>query len=501
MAFIRAWRGDALALLAGALVPWAFAPYDGVPLVFLALVLLLLAWLHASPGRAFWRGWLFGLGMFGIGVSWVHVSMSRFGGMSEGLSIALTVAFVMFLAVFPALCGYLWRRWFRRGGLAFRLLLMLPVLWLLVELLRGYVFTGFPWLNLGYSQIDWPLRGYAPVLGVYGLSLAVVLTAALLLYGWLERKRLPAALGGLALLWGLPWGLLQVQWSEPAGKPITVSLIQGNIAQDRKWLPEQRIPTLELYANLSRAHWGADLIVWPETAIPAFYHQVKPYLKAIAEEARMNGSELLLGLPVYDQREKRYYNSMVAMGGMDGFYEKRHLVPFGEYLPWPELLGGVIDFFDIPMSDFSKGDDETPPVLQVAGQKAGISICYEDAFGEEIVAALPEATLLINASNDAWFGDSMAPWQHLQIARMRALETARYLVRATNTGVSAIIDEQGRIRAASPQFEVHVLSGKVQPLTGLTPYAVFANWPLMVAVVLVLLAGLWRQREPRSEDE
>ena len=491
----HAWRGDLLALLAGALLPWAFSPYHVVVLVFIGLCGLLLSWLHAAPGRAFWRGWLFGLGLFGIGVSWVHVSMNRFGGMSEALSIALTALFVMFLALFPALCGWLWRRWFSRsGGLAFQLLLLVPVLWLGVELLRGYVFTGFPWLSLGYSQSDWPLRGYAPLLGVYGISLAVVLSASLLLYAWLERRHRVPALLGLGLLWLLPLGLSTLDWSAPAGKPLRVSLIQGNIAQDRKWLPEQRIPTLDLYANLSRENWGADLVVWPETAIPAFYHQVEPFLQAVAEEARMNGSELLLGLPVYDQRSKRYYNSMVAMGGMEGSYEKRHLVPFGEYLPLADVLGGFIDFFQIPMADFTPGRDDVPPVLSLAGQKAGISICYEDAFGEEVVEALPEATFLINASNDAWFGDSMAPWQHLQIARMRAMESARYLVRATNTGVSAIIDDKGRILARSPQFETHVLNGEVQPLQGLTPYAVFANLPLMVLVAIVLLVGLWRRR-------
>jgi len=490
LAFLQGRRGDLTALLAGLMLPMAFAPFNMWPLAVVSLLILFMAWQQVSAKRAFWRGWLFGVGMFTIGVSWVHVSMTRFGGVDELLSMALTLLFALFLALFPALAGGLARRFKRVEQQPYlQLVVLMPVLWVLLEWVRSWIFTGFPWLTVGYSQIDSPLAGWAPVFGVFGLSLFIAMSAGLLALIWLQgqtvlRRTAPV----LVLLWLLPLLLMRVDWSNPAGDPISVALVQGNVSQDQKWLPEQRIPTLDLYANLSRENWGTDLIVWPETAVPAVYHQIKPFLHAVAQEARMNGSEMLVGIPVYDQRTKHFYNSMLSLGGEELFYFKRHLVPFGEYLPLPDLLGGIINFFQIPMSDFEPGDSEEAPLLRLVGHEAGISICYEDVFGNEVIEALPSAAFLVNASNDAWFGDSMAPHQHLQIARMRSLETARYMLRSTNTGVSAIIDAKGQLLATSPQFAVHVLKGEIQPLTGMTPFAVFGNLPVVIFCVLGVLA-------------
>lgn len=498
---IEGWKGDVLAVMAGVMMPFAFAPYELSPLALISVIIIMLCWSGISAKQAFKRGYFYGLGMFGFGLYWVHISMNNFGGIGVPLSVFLTSLFVMFYSFFPAITGYVARRFADRGEhqLAREYLLIIPAAWVMFEWIKGFIFTGMPWLSIGYSQIDLSVSGYAPVFGVYGVSFAVVLSAGLIVYAFLGGKsKYRIAFPSLLVLWLLPFGLNKVDWSEPVDEPMTVSLIQGNVPQDQKWLLRQRQPTLDLYTRLSRENWSSDLVIWPETAIPATYHKVRPFLKQIAQEARMNSSELLVGLPVYNKRENEFFNAMLSLGQQESFYEKVHLVPFGEFLPMKNVLGGFIDFFDIPMSDFTPGRQEKP-ILQVAGQKAGISICYEDSFGEEVALALPEATLLINASNDAWFGDSSAPHQHLQIARMRALETARYLVRSTNTGVSAIIDNKGNIRSLSPQFETHVLTDKVQPMKGMPPYAVFTNIPIVGLVFAMLVIALWLGRSKRKD--
>ena len=500
--FLKSWYGDVLALGAGLLMPLAFAPYGFSLAALLSVILIMLCWAQISKARAFFRGWLYGLGMFGFGVSWVHISMNQFGGVSVPLSIALTTLFVMFLALYPAITGYLARRFADRGThqLVREYIIIIPAVWVLFEWIKGWLFTGFPWMSVGYSQLGMPLQGFAPVFGVYGISYVLVLSAGVIVYWVLSGKSVTKfALPGLLVIWLSPVALNMVSWSEPDGEPIKISMVQGNVSQDVKWLPEQRIPTLKMYTELSREHWGSDLVIWPETAIPALYHQVQPFLKKIAQEARMNSSELLVGIPVYNQQSKQHFNSMMSLGLHESFYDKRHLVPFGEYLPLKDYLGGIIDFFDIPMSDFSPGEQELP-ILKVAGVPAGISICFEDVFGEEIIDALPDAKLLINSSNDAWFGDSLAAHQHLEIAQMRALETARYMVRSTNTGISAFINEKGRIQSASPQFEIHVLTDTVQPLTGMTPYAVFANIPVVLIASVVLGVGIWLGRQKKQSS-
>ena len=483
------WRGDLLALLAGAVLPLAYAPAGLYPLALIAPALLFRLLLDTR--RNAWRGYLFGVGFFGVGVSWVAVSMYRFSGMGAVVSVLATLLFVLFLALFPALLGWAQRRFAARLAEPVQLLLFLPAAWVLLEWVRGWIFTGFPWLLLGYSQTDSPLRGLAPVLGVYGMSWAVAFSAGLLVLLWrgmgsAGKRRQLMALATFAGLW-LSAGLLtRVEWSEPAGRPITASLIQGNVPQNLKWRADQRGRTIDLYTRLSREHWrDSDVVVWPETALPAYYHQAEQYLRSLAGEANGDGADLVLGLPVLtDPEAGRYFNSVVRVGKTPEFYYKSHLVPFGEYIPLKRALGGLLDLLHVPMADFSRWEGKQA-LLDVAGHKAGVSICYEDAFGEEVIRGLPKAELLINVSNDAWFGDSLAPHQHLQMARLRAMETARPMLRATNNGVSALIDHHGRLLATSPQFQVFVLRGQVQARRGATPYVLTGNTP----VLLFLLAA------------
>ncbi len=484
-----------VALLAGLALPFAFAPFGLFPLAIISPAILFWLWRQMSARQAFFSGYLFGVGYFGLGASWVAVSMYRFGGMGVALSLLSTVLFVLVLAAFPALVGWLYRRYFPGFSSSLRLLLVLPALWGLLEWTRGWILTGFPWLALGYSQTDSPLAGVAPLLGVYGIGWLLTLSAGLLVLAWQLPGRRWLPLVSLLGIWLLGSGLSQVEWSAPAGAPLRASLIQGNVPQNLKWLPEQRQPTIDLYARLSRQHWAdSDIVIWPETALPAYYHQAERFLQGLAAEAARHGSNLMLGLPVRPaSAPDTYYNSVVAVTDPPQIYSKHHLVPFGEYIPLKWLLGNLLDILQVPMADFSRGAAVQPP-LEVAGQKIAVSICYEDAFGEEVIRALPAATLLVNVSNDAWFGDSLAPHQHLQMARMRSLETARPMFRATNNGISALIDHRGRVTARSPQFEVFVLSGSLQPRSGATPYVLGGNYPLLALLLSSLLLAVFLQR-------
>ncbi len=499
----RGWWRDVAALGAGAALPLAFAPFHVAAVCVASMAVLYGVWLRASPARALWRGFLFGIGLFGVGVTWIYVSIHDFGHVAQGVSIFITVLFVVVLSLFPALAGLTARRLVSgRGsgaGDAAALLLIFPAVWVLFEWIRGWFLTGFPWLALGYSQIDTPLAGLAPVLGVYGVSLAAAWSAGAAVYvigtgGWRRRALGLTALAGLWLVGG---ALGAVAWTHPTGKTLRVSLVQGDLPQDIKWLESMRGPTIDLYERLTRKHWDSDLIVWPETAIPAFLREVQSDVDTLAAKARAHHTDLLVGLVTLNRASGRYYNTLMQIGDRTAFYYKHHLVPFTEYLPMRETLGGLIKFLDVPMSNFAAGPPVQPP-MEVDGEKIGVSICYEDAFGEEVIRTMPDATLLVNVSNDAWFGRSIAPPQHLQIARMRAVETGRPMLRDTNTGISAIISADGRVRAKAPQFTVDVLTADVQPMAGMTPYSRMGNAAVLVLLVAMLASTRLARRRARD---
>ncbi len=461
------------ALAAGATLHLAFAPYGYYPLAFLCLAALFWLWDGTEPKITALTGLLFGLGMFGFGVWWVQVSVHQFGLPIYSFSVAVTAGFVLILSVYPALCGYLVAKLPASHRFA-RVLFLYPAAWTVSEALRGWLFTGFPWLLVGYSQTDSPLSVFAPIVGVYGVSFITALVSATMIViirahgGWRQ-----GAICVLLVIVVTAIVLEDVRWTSAKGEKRTVALIQGAVPQEVKWHPQYRQPSIDLYTELSKPHWGKSLIVWPETAIPAFSKEVPEVLDALKAQATASATSLLVGIATGDpSSEGEYFNSVVLLGARSGNYNKRHLVPFGEYLPLDKWVRPLTTFLRIPMSNFSAGDLEQP-LLSVADYALGISVCYEDAYAEEVSRALPEANILVNVSNDAWFGDSIAPHQHLQIARMRALESERYMLRATNTGISAIIDDRGKIVAASKQFVVDVVSGEMIPRTGSTPAARF----------------------------
>ncbi|MFN7086710.1 MAG: apolipoprotein N-acyltransferase [Burkholderiales bacterium] len=492
----------------GALTVAGFAPFSLFALPILTLALLMHLWqIQATPRRAAAVGFAFGLGLFLAGVSWVYVSLHDFGAMPAALAALATLLFCAYLALFPALTGYCfaktrWRGW--AGPVLF-----VPALWTLLEWVRGWLFTGFPWLAIGYSQVPAsPLAGYAPVLGLYGVSLATAASAGLLVASWRPlascfrnegagtkaqgkpahpRFLHPGALA-LAVLGFGGWGLKQIEWTQPVGAPVEISLLQGNIPQDLKWREDHIRATLDGYRRMVEAS-TSRLIILPETALPLFVHDVPPgYLQQLAAHARKNNGDVLIGVPER-LAGGDYYNSVLSFGtAATQSYRKSHLVPFGEYIPLRPLLGGIVAVLAIPLQDFSRGAQTQQP-LAVAGQSVAINICYEDAFGEEIIRQVPQATLLVNVSNVAWFGRSIAPRQHLQISQTRALETGRYMLRATNTGVTAVIDHRGRVARSAPEFTTATVTHPVQGYRGETPYVRRGNYGVLGLLAVMLIAG------------
>lgn len=481
------------ALGLGALLPLAFAPFDIWPLAILIPALLI--WLCERPlelRQLFWRGWLFGFGYFGFGVYWIYNSLHDFGNAAPPVAAGVTGLLVVYLAVWPGLMmafhGYA-RRHFGDRSLWF-----LPAYWFGMEWLKGWVITGMPWLSLGYSQTDTPLSGYAPLVGIYGVSAACLLMAVALYRVLKSRQfRLVAILVSVPLL---GWLLQQIEWTEARGQPLRVSMVQGNIPQHIKWQYDQRQNIFNTYWRETNQLWDSDLIVWPETALPGHSEDIEAsVLTPLQQVARERQTPIMTGLVVSDDANNRFYNSVMMLAEERQLYHKRHLVIFGEYYPMRWLLDRFSHLIRIPFSDLTPGPDGQPP-MRVRDQLLGVTICFEDVFSRDVMVDLPAATILVNVSNDAWFGDSTAPHQHLQIARMRSLETGRPMIRSTNTGVSAFIDHRGGIESQSAQFRTESLTGDVQGRSGNTPFYYFAKLQGFLSVLpfAIVIAMVARRR-------
>ncbi|WP_374087556.1 apolipoprotein N-acyltransferase [Methylomicrobium lacus] len=483
--FSRPILGDVIALVAGVVYTLAFAPFNLSYAVFPALACLFFATLALSPKRAALRGYVFGLGQFGLGVSWVYVSVHDYGGGGLLGSLLIAGLFVGFWALFPALAVYLATQLpYKRSSR----LLLCPLLWVLVDYLRGrIVLEGFPWLQIAYSQLDTPLAGYIPLVGGYGTGLLAALSAALLVGIASKPKSSLWMLASLAGLW-IAGGWLRTQaWTQPIGEPIKTALIQGNVAQDKKWLPETRIGTILRYSQMTEAHWDSQVIVWPESAVPAYLSDVyDAFLLPLGQAAKAHRTDLIVSVPSYGNTEGEKYNSVITLGREAGMYRKVHLLPFGEYMPWQPVSGWILSHFNMRLSQFTPGRPDQP-LLSAGGYRFSTSICYEDAFAENALRGLPEAAYLVNATNDAWFGDSIEPHQHLQMARMRALEAGRYLLRSTNTGATAIISPEGKVLSQAPLFTATTLTGTIEPMAGLTPFARLGGDAPIVLFMLALL--------------
>ncbi|MFG0380909.1 apolipoprotein N-acyltransferase [Pseudomonas sp. zbq_18] len=496
------WPGNLLAIAGGASTTLALAPFNAWPLALLAIAIFYLGLRHLNPRQALLRGWCYGLGLFLAGTSWIYVSIHDYGAASVPLAAFLTFAFCAGVALFFALPAWLWARWLRRNDAPIADALAFAALWLAQEAFRGWFLTGFPWLYAGYSQLHGPLAGLAPVGGMWLISLVLALSAALLVNLHPLRHQRSRLIGAVALLLA-PWlaglALNGQSWTTPMGEPLKVAALQGNIEQNLKWDPAQLDAQLALYRDMTLSSQPADLIVWPETAVPVLKEYAEGYLKVMGRVAADRDAALITGIPLRqlnEQGEKRYYNAITATGWGEGTYLKQKLVPFGEYVPLQDVLRGLIAFFDLPMSDFARGPANQSP-LQAKGVRIAPFICYEVVYPEFAATMAAQSELLLTVSNDTWFGTSIGPLQHLQMAQMRALEAGRWMIRATNNGVTALIDPQGRIAAQIPQFQQGTLYGAVQPMQGLTPYLRWRAWPLVVLGVLLLGWALIARRRER----
>ena len=490
-----------LALGFGACMPLSLAPFDWWPLGIVSVG----GWfwlLFKTTTNGVVLGLAYGVGKFAVGVSWVYVSINVYGGAPPPLALFLVSLFVLTLSLFTMAQAwlYVWATQSRPTALP-------PLInagifcanWVAFEWLLTWFLTGFPWLYPGYGHLDTALANLAPLGGVSLVSLGVVASGCFLSLALLAKRRVSAILIA-ALPWALGFGLQFEQWVSPSGSK-TVALVQGNIDQATKWLPENRTPIVTRYLELTEPHWDAALIVWPEAAITLLEHQAQDVLQVLDDRGKKENAAVVLGIPAVQRVPNDgylSYNAAVAVGNAAGRYTKRQLVPFGEYVPFEDWLRGLIEFFDLPMSSSEPGPRRQPP-LQLGNLAGAMAICYEVVYGELMRVSAEDADVLLTISNDTWFGSSIGPLQHMQIAQMRALENGRALVRSTNNGVTAIVDHRGRLIASLPQFEAGVLRGAFEVMEGRTPYNRFGDFWLVGLSLVVLLAmvvrfGAYRMR-------
>lgn len=509
-----------IALAAGALLPFSLAPHGLWPLGLVAVG----AWfwaLRGAGGRDWLLGWWFGVGKYAVGASWIYVSIHTYGAAPVPLALVLVALFVAGVAWFAVLNAVLFAR--LRTGDPVVDALTFAVVFVVSEWVLTWLLTGFPWLFVGHAHLETPLRGLVPVGGVFLASLGAVLSATLLVavgrLWWSGRAaRTPPVAHSVAsqaprirrrmafalMLAGLPWIagalLAPIEWVTP-GDTRTVALVQGNVDQAIKWEADASDRVIRTHVDLTDPHWDAGLIIWPEAALVRFEHEVPGLLRQLDARARAGGSALVFGVPYAERTERgavAYYNAVRVLGTGSGRYLKQRLVPFGEYVPLEAMLRGLIAFFDLPMSGFSRGP-EGQPLLDLGGPRAAMAICYEVVYPDLVRQTALGADVLLTVSNDTWFGASAGPLQHLEMARMRALEHGRWLLRATNNGVTAVVDARGGIRARLPQFQAGVLRAEWTVMHGVTPYARHGYLAVVIsALVLVGLAILIRRRGLRS---
>ncbi len=487
------------ALISGAIITLSFAPFNIWPLGILGLSGLALL-LKNQPLRAvLWRSFAFGVGYYAAGVHWIFVSIHNFGGASALLAGLLVFIFACFMALLFVAPFYIFGRCFNNHK--YSLLVAFPLCWLLGEWMRTWFLTGFPWLFIGYGHLHTWLSGWAPVLGVMGVSLAAVFSASLIaewIYQGKKSRSLIIASATTALIWFAGFGLQKITWAAPASKAISVGMVQPNVDQSTKldWNYDSVNATLDQLHKLSENLWSNNWVIWPEAAIPTAltYHTALPFLEEMNTKAAQSGTALFTGV-IYDEPGKNiYYNSVVGLGEGLGFYHKRRLVPFGEYVPLGEYIRGLIEFFDLPTSFINIGPADQHGLI-AQGVRITPAICYEIVYPDLVAQAAKETQVLLSVNNLGWFLNSIQSKQFMQMAQMRALETGRYLIYSTNNGPSAIIDNKGKIISQSDSFKEQTFSGVIHPVADWTPFMIIGSWPLalVAALILLLLARPWRK--------
>jgi apolipoprotein N-acyltransferase len=482
---ISFWKAALSAFALGAMLVMAFAPFYYWPLAIISLAGFFAVTLKQNAIRAFWIGLAFGYGIYGVGVSWVYVSLATYGGMPFWMGAIAVIGFAGILSLFIALPAYIVARFFSSN----KRLLVWPMVWLVFEWMKSWVLTGFPWLDVGYSQTPSWLFAWAPLGGVYLVSLVVLVLATLLVQFFNSRRIWPILVS--VTLVGSSFVLNRMDWTDPIGQPLSIGVVQANVDINTKWLGSEREVLISRYRTLSQqiqqsielqdSSKRLDLVVWPETALPVYMQQTNEEFWRNLTPA---GSALLTGIvdsPSLSSLTNRsldesYNAAVLSCDGKTQVYRKRHLVPFGEYLPLRFLFDWVLEYLELPMSDLSSWEGQQELTCADGKINIGLSICYEDAFANEHRRHVGDATVLVNISEDAWFGDSFAPHQRMQMAQMRARELGRPLVRSANSGPSLFIDHRGSVLASTKQFSIQVMSRDVQPYTGTTIYKKIGNW-------------------------
>ncbi len=471
----------------GALLVAGFSPFDVWPLGILCPAGFLALTAHKSPRQSAWIGFCFGLGLFGVGVSWVFVSIATYGNTNIFVAGSVTFFFVLLLALFPALQGYLGQRFFTTRAIP-QALFVFPGLWAVSELLRSHLLTGFPWLLLGYTQSFTVFAGFARLASVFFVSWITACLAGILFLAWQlwrEKTGLYRKIGLLVLVMlftGAGAGLRQHEFTHPVGQPLSVALVQGNVSQSIKWSPTALHDIMMTYAKLTGPVLDRGLIVWPENAIPDVPEHIMPFLDALDTATHHFHGAIVLGLPIDNPIFHTYFNGALAFGDAEGMYLKRHLVPFGEYVPLH--LGPVFNFLHIPMSDFSAGPSNAKPFM-IHGLPVQVLICYESAYPLEVRLS-GNVAYLITLSDDSWFGRSLGAPQHEEMEVMRSIETGRPILRATNSGVTSVIDANGHIVKTAPMFTPTVLTASIQPVIGYTPWLICGIIPFIIFLLLSL---------------
>lgn len=493
------------ALLAGLSFVFALAPYGiwGVallsPLIFYALLIAKL-----KPAQGFLIGLAYGFGLWVTGAFWLYTSIHEYGQVSSIMALLMIGAMALIMGLFHAVIAWVFVRFLGRQPLAF------ASLWVIQEWAKTWVLTGFPWLFVGYAYTDVPIMyAFAPWVGVLGISFVSVLISASIVEFWRARAGYLLIAGSLLGLGGL-LALMRPAYTTPTGKTLSVALVQGNINQGIKWQEDFKEQIMMHHASLSQEAWGQDMVVWSEASITMFQDEAASFLQALDTKARSAGSAFLTGIPYKDTSHfdpftepyPPFYNSVMALGQGSGVYKKQRLVPFGEYIPFRglfNLLPNLANNHEV--ANHSRGAANQAP-LQIKTHPVGVAICYEVAYPSTVHQNAQNTELLLTVSNDAWFGKSVGPHQHLQMVRMRSLETGRYFVRATNTGITAIIDDQGRIVKTLPQFVAGVLYGEVPLMQGKTPLMRFGQLPLLGLLFVVVGLSAWagRSRQYFAKD-